>query len=102
MGGPNAIFPPPHPGFTQKATEYAPLFLFTSENPATVDPVHLFTRPNWFVSFEAVPVTLLAFPSQTTTVRLEWTHYMSQDAYEQSLHASRENVEQISPELELA
>jgi hypothetical protein len=86
----------------QQLPEFAPLFLFTAENPATADPVHLFTRPCWFVPFEAQPVALLTFPAQAATVRLDRSHYLSQDAYDQFLVASGEGIAQISPERELA
>jgi hypothetical protein len=44
------------------ATEFAPLFLFTAEDPATADPVSLFTQPYWSAPFAADHLALLALP----------------------------------------
>lgn len=85
----------------QNLTDYAGYFLLTAEDPGTSDPVHLFTQPNWFVPFAPDPVTLLTAPSQTKTVRLDRSHYMSPEAYDRFLRASGEEILQISPELEL-
>jgi hypothetical protein len=86
----------------QQLTDYAGYFLFTAADPGTSDPVHLFKQPNWVVPFATDPVTLLTAPSQTKTVRLDRSHYMSPEAYDQFLRASGEEILQISPELELA
>jgi hypothetical protein len=82
-------------------TEFAPLFLFTAEDPATADPVSLFTRPCWTVPFEPAPVALLAFPPPLTTVRLDRTHYLSPEAYDQFLRAAGETVPIVTSELEV-
>lgn len=85
----------------QQLTDYAGYFFLTGEDPGTSDPLHLFTRPNWVVPLAADPVTLLTAPSQTNTVRLDRSHYMSPQAYDQFLRASGEEILQISPEMEL-
>jgi hypothetical protein len=82
-------------------SEFAPLFLFTAEDPATVDSVSLFTRPCWTVPFEPAPVALLAFPAPATTVRLDRTHYLSPEAYDQFLHATGEPVPIVAAERDL-
>lgn len=83
------------------AIDFAPLFLFTAENPATADPVGLFTAPVWVTPFESVPVALLAFPPPATTVRLDRTHYLSPEAYDQFLQATGETAPMVAPELEV-
>jgi hypothetical protein len=83
------------------AGDFAPLFLLTGENPATVDPVGLFTAPVWVTPFEPEPVGLLAFPPPATTVRLDRTHYLSAEAYDQFLRATGEAVPVVASELEV-
>lgn len=83
------------------AVDFAPLFLLTGEDPATVDPVSLFTRPCWVVPFEPAPVALLAFPPPATTVRLDRTHYLSPEAYDRFLQATGEQVPIVVAEFEV-
>jgi hypothetical protein len=83
------------------AVDFAPLFLVTGENPATADPVSLFTAPVWGTPFEPAPVALLAFPPPTTTVRLDRTHYLSPEAYDRFLRATGETVPVVASELEV-
>jgi hypothetical protein len=82
-------------------TDFAPLFLFTAEDPATADPVSLFTRPCWTVPFEPAPVALLAFPPPLTTVRLDRTQYLSPEAYDQFLRTAGETVPIVASELDV-
>ena len=82
-------------------TDFAPLFLFTAEDPATTDPVSLFTHPCWTVPFESDQVALLAFPPPATTVRLDRTHYLSPEAYDQFLRATGDEVPIVAGEREI-
>ncbi len=80
------------------ATEYAPLFHVTSENPATVDPFTLFVRPSWVVPFQTEPVTLLA-PPTPSTVKFAKPHYLPQEQYENFLRATGGAVPTLSTEV---
>ena len=83
------------------AVDFAPLFLFTGEDPAIADPIALFTAPIWVTPFAPATVALLAFPPSSTTLRLDRTHYLSPEDYDQFLRATGESVPIIAPELEV-
>lgn len=86
----------------QSATELAPLFLLTAEDPATADPLDLFTKPCWLTPFAADPMTLLALPAPPATIRLERSHYLPQEAYDRFLRESGGEAVQVASERELA
>jgi hypothetical protein len=86
----------------QRAERFAPLFLFTHEDPATIDPLKLFTDPCWRTPFQPDKTTLLGFSNGVTTVRLEHAHYLGTEAHERFLQAIGEDASHVSPELDLS
>jgi hypothetical protein len=84
-----------------KAGDFAPIFLFTAEDPATVDPVTLFTSDCWYVPFQPAPVTLLAFTPPGKSVSLNRSRYLPQGDYDRFLMATGEQLPHVAAELDM-
>lgn len=85
------------------AVEVAPLFAFTSADPALTDPVDLFLRaPRWFVPFRRDPTALLAGGTQERTLRLDRTSYLPREDYVRFLTAIGEPIPEIAAERDTA
>jgi hypothetical protein len=85
----------------QQATDLSGLFLFTPENPATVDPADLFIEPVWHLPFSDEPVSLFIYPSTQDSVSLDRSQYLPQADYEQFLQANGDDVLQVAGERDL-
>ncbi len=83
------------------ATDFAPLFLFTPEPPATIDPITLFTSACWYVPFQTAPVTLLSFAPKGRTVSLTRSRYLPQGDYERFLTATGDALPHVAAELDM-
>lgn len=81
-----------------KATEFAPLFYLTAENPATAEPVSLFVKPCWYLPFQEAPTALLAPLPASRTVRLNQSRYLPQEQYDRFLMASGDALPLIAAE----
>lgn len=84
-----------------KATEFSQLFLFTAENPATIDPFALFTDACWSTPLQTAPVSLLSFAPQRRTVSLTRSRYLPQADFERFLTASGEALPHVAAELDM-